>query len=58
MRSRDFRVEVPLPPLQAAHVGPVDPDGIGEGFLGQPLGLPVCPQVLPDDLLEISLGHG
>lgn len=46
--------EVALSPLQTTHVGPVHPDEISEGFLGELAFLPVATQVPPDRPLQIT----
>lgn len=49
--------QVPLAPLQAAHVGAVNPQDRGEGLLAQAVLLAVGAQHRADDLLKLAL-HG
>ena len=46
-----------LAPFEAAHVGPMDAQGVGEHFLAQSLGLPKASQVSTEPPLQVSL-HG
>lgn len=46
--------EVALPAFKAAHVGAMDPNEIGEGFLAQPPLLAVAPQILTYGPLKIA----
>ena len=46
--------EVPFASFQSAHVGAVDADDLGEGFLGQATLQAVEPQVGAYDALEIT----
>jgi hypothetical protein len=50
--------EVALAALEAAHVGAVDADHLGESFLGEAARLPVGAQIAPDGPLEIPFHDG
>lgn len=50
--------EVAFASFQAAHVGAVDAELVGEGFLGEAFGKAVGPEVAPYGALEIADGHG
>lgn len=49
--------DVALASLQAAHVGAVHSESVGERFLAQPQGQSVVSQIPPHDALEIADGH-
>lgn len=46
--------EVTLPSFDAAHVGAVDAELVGEGFLAETEGLAVAAQVASEDLLQLT----
>lgn len=49
-----LQCEVAFAAFEAAHVGPVDTDDVGEGFLGEAALLPVAAQVRADVPLEVA----
>ena len=53
-RSIGAERHVALPPLQAAHVGAVHPQQVGEGLLAQALGPSLGPQTLSEPSLEVA----
>lgn len=53
-----FEGEVAFAALDAAHVGAMDAEDIGECFLTETLGLAVGPQVATDGSLKVALHAG
>jgi hypothetical protein len=49
--------EIPLASFNASCIGAVDAKNVGERLLGQSTVLTKCPEVAPNGLLEVSLGH-
>lgn len=50
--------QVALAPLDAAHVGPVNPEHVGERLLAEATRLPVGPQIAADRALKVAFHSG
>lgn len=54
IRSRLLSVRLRSAPFDAAHVGAMEPEEVGEGLLADASGLPVGPDALADPALEVA----